>query len=99
MLSAQTYLLLHRQSDALSDLNSAILHGHRDRLTLRQAHTQRGLIRRGQGRDEEAKADFDFASRLGSSVAKQQLVAMNPYAALCNAMLTRAMEELKAPSA
>ena len=64
-------------------------------LILRQAHTQRGLIHRQEGREEEAKGDFTAAAELGSRVAKQQLVAMNPYSAACNAMLSRAMQELQ----
>ena len=88
------YLLLRREADALPDLDAAISHAHRDRLTLRQAHTQRGLIRRGRGDDEGARADFELAARLGSALARQCLVSMNPYAAMCNAMLSRAMKEL-----
>ena len=96
---AQVLLLLHRPLDALTDLDSAISllsppHSPSP-LTLRQAHTQRGLIHRQQGREEEARADFAVAASLGSAIARQQLVAMNPYAAMCNAMLARAMQELR----
>lgn len=37
--------------------------------------------------DDEAKKDFVRAAKAGSSFAKSQLVALNPYAAMCNAML------------
>ena len=94
---AQTLLLLHRSAEAQADLDLAIAHAHRDRVTLRQAHTQRGLIHRAAGRDADAKADFTIAARLGSAVAKQQLIALNPYSALCNAVLSRAMQQLTEP--
>ena len=92
---AQCYLLLHRDNEALLDLDASIQHAHTDRLTLRQSLTQRGLLYRRQGRDDEARADFGLGARLGSGVCREQLVAMNPYAAMCNAMLTRAMTELR----
>ena len=92
---AQCYLLLHRDTDALADLHSSIQHAHTDRLTLRQSLTQRGMLYRRQGLDAEARADFGLGARLGSGVCREQLVVMNPYAAMCNAMLTRAMAELQ----
>lgn len=61
----------------------------------RQALVQRGLLRRLQGRDDDARRDFAQAARLGSAFARHQLVRMNPYAALCNAMLANAMKQLQ----
>ena len=92
---AQCYLLLQRDDEALADLDASVQHAHTDRLTLRQSLTQRGLLYRRQGRDDEARADFGLGARLGSGVCREQLVAMNPYAAMCNAMLARAMTELR----
>jgi len=46
--------------------------------------------------DEEAREDFTHAAGLGGQFAKQLLVAMNPYAALCNQMLADVMGRLRA---
>lgn len=43
------------------------------------------------GDDEGCRSDFQKAADLGSAFAKQQLVALNPYAALCNSMLSQMM--------
>lgn len=40
-----------------------------------------------EGRDDDAAADFKLAAAEGSGFAKSMLVEMNPYAAMCNAML------------
>ncbi|CAJ0957804.1 unnamed protein product, partial [Mesorhabditis belari] len=42
-----------------------------------------------------AKADYEKAAALGSSFAKMQLVALNPYAAMCNKMLSEVMQNLR----
>ena len=60
-----------------------------------QAYTQRGLIRRLQSYDEGALEDFKAAAKLGSRFAGKQVVAMNPYAALCNQMLSEAFGKLR----
>ena len=45
------------------------------------------------GDDEGCRADFQRAADLGSAFAKKQLVALNPYAALCNSMLSQMMSK------
>ena len=40
-----------------------------------------------EGRDDDALTDFKAAALEGSGFAKTMLVEMNPYAAMCNAML------------
>ena len=40
-----------------------------------------------EGRDDDAATDFKVAAAEGSGFAKSMLVEMNPYAAMCNAML------------
>ncbi|BFZ23633.1 hypothetical protein BsWGS_26672 [Bradybaena similaris] len=62
-----------------------------------QAFTQRGLIRKREGDDECARQDFEKAANLGSAFAKQLLAAMNPYAALCNQMLSDVLHKLRSP--
>uniref|UniRef100_A0A2K6TH73 Tetratricopeptide repeat protein 36 n=1 Tax=Saimiri boliviensis boliviensis TaxID=39432 RepID=A0A2K6TH73_SAIBB len=58
---------------------------------------QRGLLARLQGRDDDARRDFERAARLGSPFARRQLVLLNPYAALCNRMLADMMGQLRRP--
>jgi hypothetical protein len=45
------------------------------------------LIHIQEGRDDDALTDFKAAAAEGSGFAKSMLVEMNPYAAMCNAML------------
>mgnify|MGYP001792502558 CR=1 FL=1 len=60
-----------------------------------QAFTQRAMIRRLEGDDDGCRSDFAKAAELGSKFAKQQLVNLNPYAALCNQMLSEMMCKIK----
>ena len=48
------------------------------------------------GDDQGALEDFKCAAHLGNEFAKQMLVALNPYAALCNQMLSEVMTKLRA---
>ena len=80
---------------ALSDLDTAIqLSGGHGKVA-ELAYTQRGLVRRLQGCDEGALEDFKAAAKLGGKFAGKQVVAMNPYAALCNQMLSEAFGKLR----
>lgn len=47
------------------------------------------------GEEEKSLEDFKHASRLGGQFAKQQVIAMNPYAALCNQMLCEVMQKVR----
>ena len=61
----------------------------------KQAHCQRGLILRRNGREQEAMSDFNSAAELGSGWAKSVLVELNPYAAMCNKMLKDVFSKLE----
>ena len=61
-----------------------------------QAYTQRALIQRLEGHDDEALEDFKKAANLGSEFAKTQVVRMNPYAAMCNQMLSEVIGKIRA---
>ena len=39
--------------------------------------------------------DFKIAAKLGSRFGQKQVVSMNPYAALCNQMLSEAFGKLR----
>ncbi|XP_008849114.1 tetratricopeptide repeat protein 36 [Nannospalax galili] len=94
---AQAQRLQGDVAGALEDLERAVvLSGGRGRAA-RQSFVQRGLLARLQGRDDDARRDFERAARLGSSFARRQLVLLNPYAALCNSMLADMMGQLRGP--
>ncbi|CAN2387917.1 Tetratricopeptide repeat domain 36 [Pristimantis euphronides] len=82
---------------ALQDLNRAVELSTGRGAAVRQALVQRGLILRLKGNDEAAREDFQRAAQLGSDFARQQLVLLNPYAALCNRMLRDMMQKLQEP--
>ena len=94
-ISLQVYRLQNQIDSALSDLDTAVSLSSGRGKVAEQAHTQRGLIRRLQGENEGALEDFKTAAKLGSRFAQKQVVAMNPYAALCNQMLTEAFGKLR----
>lgn len=84
-------------SGALKDLDQAIsLSGSTGR-TACQALVQRGLLHRLACQDSEAREDFEKAAVLGSEFARQQAVVLNPYAALCNKMLSKVINQLRNP--
>uniref|UniRef100_A0A8D0GF56 Tetratricopeptide repeat protein 36 n=1 Tax=Sphenodon punctatus TaxID=8508 RepID=A0A8D0GF56_SPHPU len=94
---AQVLRLQGDVAGALEDLATALrLSRGRGRVAC-QAFVQRGLICRLQGCEEEAQRDWEQAARLGSAFASRQLVRMNPYAALCNQMLSEMMGKLQEP--
>ncbi|XP_053547327.1 tetratricopeptide repeat protein 36 [Bombina bombina] len=94
---AQALRLQGDITGALQDLDKAVeLSGGRG-LAGRQALVQRGLLCRLQGDNEAARKDLQRAAEQGCSFAKQQLVLLNPYAALCNQMLRDMIQKLKEP--
>lgn len=91
---AQLFRILGDNDSALDDLNKAIDFSQGIGRAASQAFTQRGLIYKLNGDDEKGLEDFKRASKLGNQFAKSQVVAMNPYAALCNQMLGEAFARL-----
>ena len=47
------------------------------------------------GNDEGALDDFKIAANLGNEFAKQMVVQLNPYAALCNQMLSEVIGKIR----
>ncbi|KAJ8405916.1 hypothetical protein AAFF_G00313530 [Aldrovandia affinis] len=94
---AQTRRLQGDTAGALEDLERAISLSEGTGRTACQALVQRGLLLRLACRDEEARADFEQAAALGSKFAQQQAVLLNPYAALCNRMLSEVINKLRNP--
>ncbi|XP_018300481.1 tetratricopeptide repeat protein 36 homolog isoform X2 [Mycetomoellerius zeteki] len=86
---AQALRLANRHKEALKDLHLAVeLSEGKGRVGI-QALCQRGALYRWMEQDDKAREDFTRAAKAGSSFAKSQLVALNPYAAMCNAMLQK----------
>ncbi|XP_008548836.1 tetratricopeptide repeat protein 36 [Microplitis demolitor] len=84
---AQALRLAGRVDEALKDLDQAVtMSGGRGKAGTK-ALCQRGLLHRLEGREDDAKRDFQAAANNGSAFARNQLVNLNPYAAMCNAML------------
>ncbi|XP_022667988.1 tetratricopeptide repeat protein 36-like isoform X1 [Varroa destructor] len=94
---AQVSRLLGNLTDATEDLDAVLALGV-NRRAQRQALTQKALIERVSGRRETAKAFLERAATMGSRFARAQIEAepTNPYARLCNAMVKKMFEELKA---
>ncbi|XP_062521650.1 tetratricopeptide repeat protein 36-like [Corticium candelabrum] len=92
---AQALQLQGDVDGALSDLNVAIQLSEGEGEVAKQAYTQRAIVRKMRGDDDNAVCDFQKAANLGSSFAKSQLVRMNPYAAMCNKMLSEAIGKLQ----
>eukprot|EP00088_Acartia_fossae_P068819 TRINITY_DN8803_c0_g1_i1.p1 TRINITY_DN8803_c0_g1~~TRINITY_DN8803_c0_g1_i1.p1 ORF type:complete len:198 (-),score=52.48 TRINITY_DN8803_c0_g1_i1:70-663(-) len=91
---AQAYRLKADTNRALGDLEAALrLSGGKGKVAAR-AFCQRGMINRKFGHDDSAIEDFKAAADLGSAFAKSMLVEMNPYAAMCNAMLKNVFEAM-----
>ncbi|XP_066837474.1 tetratricopeptide repeat protein 36 [Anser cygnoides] len=95
---AQALRLKGDVAGALRDLDTAIHLGRGCGRAACQSFVQRGLIHRLQARDEDARRDFERAARLGSAFARQQLVLLNPYSALCNQMLCEMLGRLRNPN-
>ncbi|XP_073512707.1 tetratricopeptide repeat protein 36 isoform X2 [Phyllobates terribilis] len=94
---AQALRLQGDVTGALQDLNHAVELSKGMGIAGRQALVQRGLILRLKGKHEAARDDFQKAAQLGSDFARQQLVLLNPYAALCNRMLRDMVQKLQEP--
>jgi len=93
---AQAYRLLGRTDSALVDLGTALRLSEGKGKVASNAFCQRGTLLRKDGQDEAAMDDFRSAAALGSGFAKSMLVELNPYAAMCNAMLRKVFTEMSA---
>ncbi|XP_006796716.1 tetratricopeptide repeat protein 36 [Neolamprologus brichardi] len=94
---AQALRLKGDTAGALGDLDQAIALSSSTGRTACQALVQRGLLHRLARQNDEARADFEKAAALGSEFARQQAVVLNPYAALCNKMLSEVINKLRNP--
>jgi len=88
---AQVLRFQEKIEEAIADLNKAIELSEGKGKSAAQAYSQRALIYQLRNDNDLAREDYEKASKLGSNFAKMQLVALNPYAAMCNAMLSEVL--------
>lgn len=92
---AQALQLIGNIPGAIQDLKTAIDLTNGMGPLAGKAFCQRAIINRLLGHEKESLEDFKRASELGNAFAKSHLAKMNPYAALCNQMLTEMMSGYK----
>ena len=92
---AQALRMVGRPDSALKDLDTAIQLSKGKGKAGSNALCQRGVLLRKEGRDDDAMEDFKTAAKNGSGFAKAMVVEMNPYAAMCNAMLKNVFTALQ----
>ncbi|KAJ3058487.1 Tetratricopeptide repeat protein 36, partial [Quaeritorhiza haematococci] len=76
---AQAYRMKGETDLALQDLELAIQHGVRNNNILKQAYTQRAIIKKQKGDIAGSEADFAQGAKYGNQIAKA-VVRNNPYA-------------------
>ena len=91
---AQALRLMGRNEEAMRDLETAIALKSDNCCGRVNALCQRSLLLWMQGREEQALADLRTAASAGHEFARQALVHLNPYSALCNQMLRQMMQAL-----
>lgn len=91
---AQALRLMGKNSEALCDLDKAISLDSKNTAGRVNALCQRSLLRRLAGDEEGMMSDLRQAAAAGHDFARQMLVQLNPYSALCNQMLKQMMQEL-----
>ncbi|KAJ1854393.1 hypothetical protein GGH12_004550 [Coemansia sp. RSA 1822] len=95
---AQAYRLQSASSSmVIADLDCAIKCAH-DNQTLGQAYTQKAIVLKALGNQDDAFFNFSQGAKCGNSVAKTAASKENPYAKLCGQMVSQAMKQLHTPS-
>ncbi|KAJ2478368.1 hypothetical protein IWW56_003755 [Coemansia sp. RSA 2131] len=95
---AQAYRLQSASSSmVIADLDCAIKCAHDDQ-TLGQAYTQKAIVLKALGNQDDAFFNFSQGAKCGNSVAKTAASKENPYAKLCGQMVSQAMKQLHTPS-
>lgn len=92
---AQALRLKGDLKGAKEDLDKAIALSSGCTKAACQAYTQRAIIKRYEGFEDEAMVDFKLAAHLGGTYAKEMCVALNPYAALCSNMLASVFQKIR----
>ncbi|ORX45494.1 hypothetical protein DM01DRAFT_1340008 [Hesseltinella vesiculosa] len=88
---AQIFRLQNDNESALQDLDKVIQLGAGQPKVLRQAYTQRAIIKRQQGDMKGANQDFELGAKYGNPLARNYTVNENPYAKMCNQIMVEVM--------
>ncbi|KAI9246202.1 hypothetical protein BY458DRAFT_528140 [Sporodiniella umbellata] len=90
---AQIYRLQQQPEKALEDLERVIGDlGEGQPKILRQAYTQRAILKRQAGDLVGSRKDFETGAQLGNAVARNVTVQENPYAKMCNQVMMQVMQ-------
>ncbi len=82
----------------LQDLDRALTLPVVPRGVRMQALVQRAILREVGGDPEGARADYEAAAALGSAFARAQSVRLNPFARLCNQMMSQMLLQCQPPA-
>ncbi|KAG0171160.1 Tetratricopeptide repeat protein 36 [Apophysomyces sp. BC1034] len=88
---AQIYRMRKEDDLALKDLDTVIKLAEGQPKVLRQAHTQRAILRRQQGDLVGAREDFATGAKYGNPFARNVTINENPYAKMCNQVMMEVM--------
>lgn len=89
---AQVYRMKNEFEKALKDLDYVIQDiGEGQPKILRQAYTQRAILKRQQGDLAGSRKDFEMGAKLGNPLARNVAVNENPYAKMCNQVMMEVM--------
>ncbi|KAF7727109.1 Tetratricopeptide repeat protein 36 [Apophysomyces ossiformis] len=91
ILSAQIYRMRKNDDLALKDLDTVISLAEGQPKVLRQAYTQRAILRRQQGDLTGAREDFAIGAKYGNPIARNVTIQENPYAKMCNQIMMEVM--------
>lgn len=91
---AQLYRMQDNLEGAIKDLDYVINDiGEGQPKILRQAYTQRAIIKRQQGDINGSQKDFEMGAKLGNPIARNFAVSENPYAKMCNQVMMQVMNQ------
>ncbi|CAO3644910.1 unnamed protein product [Cunninghamella blakesleeana] len=88
---AQIHRMKNDTDKAMEDLGNVIKYGEGQPKVLRQAYTQRAILKRQEGDVIGSRADFEMGAKLGNPIAKNIAVNENPYSKLCNQIMMEVM--------
>ena len=94
----QMYRMMDQHELAWADIQKAIhlAHEHNAVSILGQAYMQRAILRKlsrfaEASSQDDIQADYEASARYGNRIAAYYAVKNNPYAAMCNTVLKKAM--------
>ncbi|KAI9491338.1 tetratricopeptide repeat protein 36-like protein [Zychaea mexicana] len=88
---AQVHRLMKNNEAAMKDLDSAIEKANDQNWILRQAYTQRAILKKQMGDKDGSLDDFQLGAKHGSPIAREIVVSENPYAKMCNQAVMEVM--------